>query len=163
MCASQDSYHSFLIKLLNIIVSKVLVFRLCRVVTKIKAHNGFNTKIEIEIHSRNISIKELYIFIKIYFIFYFPYFGVRKMSIHNGCCWGHLLPFTPHPGHKITFRWIVLSCNLSSGWKTRLPTIILIVHWTWNRLKWTNVKKEKKKKRTCSEHACALFIEWLQK
>lgn len=167
MCASQDSYHSFLIKLLNIIVSKVLVFRLCRVVTKIKAQNGFNTKIEIEVHSRNKSIRELYIFIKIYFIFYSPYLGVRKMSIHNGCRWGHLLPFTLHPGRKITFRWIVLSCNLSSSWKARLPSIILIVHWIWNRLKWTSKGKGRGGKgrggRTCSEHTYALFIKWLQK
>lgn len=35
----------------------------------------------------------------------------------------------------------VLSCNLSTSWKTVLRTIMLIVHWTWSRLKDDKLKE----------------------
>lgn len=67
---------------------------------------------------------------------------------------------SPSPGLKITFRWIVHSFLQSFHWLKKQVTTytILIVYWTWNRLKRTCMKQ--KKAIECADDFCT---EWLQK
>lgn len=73
----------------------------------------------------------------VWFCEYLPLLSIKKMGIHNGRCWG-LLCFIPPSWSQ---NQIQVNCNLSTSWKTVLRTIMLIVHWTWSRLKDDKLKE----------------------